>query len=47
MGEDNLITSMRVERKCYILSRIAQDPVWIFRDSAEEQMDNFLKAGSL
>lgn len=31
----------------HILSRIAQDLVWIFRDGAEEQMDNFVQAGSL
>lgn len=31
----------------HILSRIAQDLAWIFRDDAVEEMDNFSKVGSL
>lgn len=31
----------------HILSRIAQDLAWIFRDDAAEEMDNFSRVGSL
>lgn len=31
----------------HILSRIAQDLAWIFRDDATEEMDNFSRVGSL
>lgn len=31
----------------HILSRIAQDLAWIFRDDTAEEMDNFSRVGSL